>query len=141
MFSNIEGNFVGLGVEIKPEEDALLILNVIPKGPAEEAGIKPGDRIVRVESSRTDEESPDYVADLLRGPEHTYVSIGIRTADAETKEMRVQRRRVDVPCIENQHIVDEEHRIGYLRLTNFQKTTTRDIEAQLWIFTDKACSR
>ncbi len=46
--------------------------------------------------------------------------------------MTVQRRRVEVPCVENVHFVDVENRVGYFRLTNFQKTTTRDVEQALW---------
>ena len=132
MFSNIEGNFVGLGVELQTKKDCLQILSVIPGGPAEAAGVVAGDRIARVESSRTDKVDPDYVADLLRGPEHSYVSIGIVKADGTEKDLRVQRRRVEVPSVENVRFVDEETKVGYLRLTNFQKTTTRDIERALW---------
>ena len=132
MFSNIEGNFVGLGIELKTDIDCLQILSVIPKGPAEEAGIKPGERIVRVESASTDEVDPDYVADLLRGPEHTYASISVVGIDGVRRDMKVQRRRVEVPCVENIHFVDVENRVGYFRLTNFQKTTTRDVEQALW---------
>ena len=132
MFSNIEGNFVGLGIELKAESDCLQILSVIKKGPAEEAGIRAGERIVRVESSRTDEVDSDFVADLLRGLEHTYVSISIVGIDGVERDLRVQRRRVEVPCVENVHFVDVANRVGYMRLTNFQKTTTRDVERALW---------
>lgn len=132
MFSNIEGNFVGLGIELKAEEDCLKIVSVIPGGPADEAGIRAGERIVRVESSRTEAVDPDYAADLLRGPEHSYVSITVAGADDRRRDLSVQRRRVDVPCVENVHLVDVGQGIGYLRLTNFQKTTTRDVERALW---------
>ncbi|MEM8668546.1 MAG: S41 family peptidase [Planctomycetota bacterium] len=132
MFSNIEGNFVGLGIELKTEKDCLNILSVIEGGPADEAGIAGGEKIVRVESSYTNQTDPDYVADLLRGPEHTYVSLSIQGIDGTTRDLKVPRRRVDVPCVENVHFVDVENRVGYLRLTNFQKTTTRDVESALW---------
>jgi carboxyl-terminal processing protease len=132
MFSNIEGNFVGLGIELKTEPDHLQILSVIPGGPAEEAGIKPGERIVRVESASTGEVDPDYAADLLRGPEHTFVSIAVMGIDGSSRDMQIQRRRVEVPCVENVHFADVAKRVGYFRLTNFQKTTTRDVEQALW---------
>ena len=131
MFSNIEGNFVGLGIELKTTGDSLQILSVIPKGPAQEAGILPGERIVRVEDAHTDKVSPEVVADLLRGLEHTYVSLTVIGKDDQPREMSVQRRRVEVPCVENVRFVNVEKRVGYLRLTNFQKTTTRDVERAL----------
>lgn len=131
-FSNIEGNFVGLGVELKAEADRLRIVNVIAEGPAEAAGIVAGDAIVEVEGSRTDASDPDYVADLLRGPEDSYVRLVIVDAEGQRREMQVQRRRVEVPCVENIHIADAATGTGYFRLTNFQKTTTRDVERALW---------
>jgi carboxyl-terminal processing protease len=132
MFSNIEGNFVGLGIELKTDGDCLQILSIIPKGPAEEAGILAGERIVRVEKAHTDQVAPDVVADLLRGPESTYVSLTILNKRDQPREMSIQRRRVEVPCVENVRFVNVEKRVGYLRLTNFQKTTTRDVERALW---------
>jgi len=131
MFSNIEGNFVGLGIELKTTGDSLQILSVIPDGPAQEAGILPGERIVRVENANTDTVSPEVVADLLRGPEHTYVSLTVIGKDDQPRDMSVQRRRVEVPCVENVRFVNVDKRVGYLRLTNFQKTTTRDVERAL----------
>ncbi|EMI57316.1 S41 family peptidase [Rhodopirellula sallentina] len=132
MFSTIEGNFVGLGVELKSADNSLLILSVIPGGPAAEAGIVAGDRILAVGSNRADEKDPDYIADLLRGPEGTAARLTILRADQTQREVSVTRRRVDVPCVENVHIVDRANGIGYFRLTNFQKTTPREVEQALW---------
>ena len=53
VFSQIEGNFVGLGVELKTEPAGLLIVNVIPTGPAAQGGIKPGERIIEVDGKTT----------------------------------------------------------------------------------------
>lgn len=131
-FSNIEGNFVGLGVELKADTDRLGIVNVIPDGPADVAGIVPGDSIVEVDGTRTDSADPDHVADLLRGAENSYVRVGIVAADGQRRDLQIQRRRVEVPCVENVHLADPAGGIGYFRLTNFQKTTTRDVERALW---------
>ncbi len=131
-YSNIEGNFVGLGVELRALSNKLAILSVIPGGPAEEAGLKPGDSIVRVENATTSENNPDYVADLLRGPEGSKVSLTIEDKQGTTRELSVARRRVEVPCVDNVHLVDTQAGVGYMRLTNFQRTTSRDVEKALW---------
>jgi carboxyl-terminal processing protease len=131
-FSSIEGNFVGLGVELKAAGDRLMILSVIANGPAAEAGLVAGDAILSVAGTSTAEANPDYVADLLRGVEGSMVDVLVVKADGTQSRVQVQRRRVDVPCVENVHIVDADAGIGYLRLTNFQKTTTREIEKALW---------
>ena len=49
VYSQIEGNFVGLGIELKADNGALLIVKVISRSPAERAGIRPGDRITEVD--------------------------------------------------------------------------------------------
>lgn len=132
MFSTIDGNFVGLGVELKPGEDCLKILSVIPGGPADEAGIVAGDRIMGVDAISAADRDPDYIADLLRGPEGSLVSLEIASVDQQPRSIRVARRRVDVPCVENIHLVDTDAKIGYFRLTNFQKSTPAEVEKALW---------
>jgi len=131
-FSNIEGNFVGVGVELQPKGDRLNILSVIPGGPAEQAGVKSGEAITRVGNTTTKDNSPDYVADLLRGPEQSSVSISVVDVNGVERELSLQRRRVEVPCVDNVHLVDASTGVGYFRLTNFQRTTTRDVEKALW---------
>ncbi|KLU02952.1 Carboxyl-terminal protease [Rhodopirellula islandica] len=132
MFSTIDGNFVGLGVELKPGEDCLKILSVIPGGPADEAGIVAGDRIMGVDATSAADRDPDYVADLLRGPEGSTVALQIVSVDQSPRSIHVARRRVDVPCVENVHMVDAEAKTGYFRLTNFQKSTPAEVEQALW---------
>ncbi len=75
VYSQIEGNFVGLGVELKAAEGALLIVHVIPGSPAERAGIKAQDRIVAVDGKSTAEMSTDEAASMLTGAEGTWVRV------------------------------------------------------------------
>ncbi len=131
-FSSIEGNLVGLGVELKADADRLRILSVIADGPAARAGLVAGDLITAVAGKSTSEISPDAAADLLRGSEGSYVAVRIDRADGSSQDLQIQRQKVNVPCVENVHLVDPQSGIGYLRLTNFQKTTTREIEKALW---------
>ena len=132
MFSNIDGNFVGLGVELKNNGDVLDILSVIPHGPAMEAGLRAGQKIVAVDGISGADAGSNRIADLLRGPEHSTVRLTIHNADGSEYELTVPRRRVDVPCVDNDHFVDVANGVAYLRLTNFQKSTARDVEAKLW---------
>jgi carboxyl-terminal processing protease len=132
MFSNIEGNFVGLGVELKTDGDCLPILSVIPGGPAEEVGILAGEKIVAVESARCGTVEPEIVADMLRGPEFSNVRISVLAIDGKERSIVVQRRRVEVPSVENVHFVDAQRGVAYFRITNFQKTTTRDVDRALY---------
>lgn len=132
VFSQIEGNFVGLGVELKTEQGALIVVDVIPGGPADEAGIAAGDAIVAVNGQQTADVSADAAADLLKGEEGTSVEIELSSANGESRMARVARRRVDVPSVDRTRILDPDAHVGYFRLTSFQKTTTRDVDNALW---------
>jgi len=132
VYNQIEGNFVGLGIELKAEDDSLLIVNVIPGGPADQSGIRGGDRIVMVDGHSTDDVSTERAADMLKGVEKSIVRVRILSAQNETRDLAIRRARVEVPCVENTRIIDDQSGIGYFRLTSFQKTTSRDVDAALW---------
>jgi carboxyl-terminal processing protease len=132
VYNQIEGNFVGLGVELKAEENALLIVKVIPEGPAAKAGIMAGDRITAVDGVATDTISSERAAEMLKGEQGSVVSVRINRANAIDRRVQVRRERVEVPCVEQVAIVDREGGVGYFRLTSFQKTTSRDVDAALW---------
>ena len=130
--SQIEGNFVGLGVELRTNPDYLEIVSVIAQGPAGLSGIKAGDLITVVDNQRVTDLGSEQAADMLRGVENSFVSLDIRREGAGEKQIRLQRRRVDIPSVTGVEIVDSQAGIGYIRLTNFQKTTSRDFDEALW---------
>jgi carboxyl-terminal processing protease len=132
IFSQIEGNFVGLGVELKTEAAGLLIVSVIAGGPAHSGGIVAGDRLIEVDGKTTADCSPDHLADMLRGIEGSQVEVLARGMDNATRRIRMVRRRVDIPSVEDVKIIDSQHGVGYFKLTSFQKTTSRDVDAALW---------
>jgi carboxyl-terminal processing protease len=131
-FSQIEGNFVGLGIELKAQDRSLLVVNVIPGGPAEQAGMHSGDRIVEVDGTATTTVSTDEAADLLKGPDGTAVHLTVVDEKGVTKPLRLVRRVVEVPSVDSIKIVDTQCGIGYLRMTSFQKNTSRDFDQALW---------
>ncbi|MCC7084882.1 MAG: S41 family peptidase [Pirellulales bacterium] len=132
LYSQIEGNFVGLGVELKANEGSLLIVNVIHGSPAEAAGIKSGDRIVEVGGRSTADLSTDAAAELLQGVEGSFAQLMVATADEAPRALTVKRQHVDVPSVDDVRIIDREFGVGYFKLTCFQKTTSRDLDAALW---------
>jgi carboxyl-terminal processing protease len=132
IYSQIEGNFVGLGVELKADNRELLIVNVIPRSPAEASGIKPGDRIVAVDGQVTRELSTDAAASLLTGPEGSLVRVSVVTAGQSPRDLLIRRAEVEVPSLEDVRIVEPETGVAYVRIPAFQKTTAADLEAALW---------
>ncbi len=132
VYSQIEGNFVGLGIELKAADGSLLIVRVISASPAEQAGMAAGDRILSVDGQQTQNYSTDQAANLLQGEAGSVVELTIVSPNQQPRTLRIRRRRVEVPSIDGVKIVDRHEGIGYLQLTCFQKTTSRDLEAALW---------
>jgi carboxyl-terminal processing protease len=132
VYSQIEGNFVGLGIELKANEGSLLIVKTIVGSPAEKAGIRAGDRIVAVDNHTTADMTTDQAANLLQGKEGTMVEVTLQGTDGKSRRLRIRREQVDVPSIDSGRIVDKDLGVAYLRLTCFQKSTARDLDTELW---------
>jgi carboxyl-terminal processing protease len=132
VYQQIEGNFVGLGVELKADGGALLIVHVIPGSPAQRAGIRDNDRIIAVDGRTTAELSTDEAAALLSGQEGSTVRVRAMTPGQAPRDLLVRREHVEVPSLEDVKIVDAASGVAYIRVPTFQKTTARDLEAALW---------
>lgn len=132
VYSQIEGNFVGLGIELKAGGGDLTIVKVITGSPAERAGILSGDRIAEVDGKRTADMTTDQAADLLQGAEGSIVQLVVIGTNNVQRKLSVRREHVEVPSVDDVKIINRESGIGYLKLTCFQKTTSRDLDAALW---------
>jgi carboxyl-terminal processing protease len=125
VMSQIEGNLIGLGVELWAEGMDLRIVDVFRGGPAFAAGIKPNQYILSVDGSAVDRIGAKRAADLLRGPEGSSVNLVLRNTDDTLTELTVQRKKVDVPSVAVAEMA--EPGVGYVRITNFQKTTAGEV--------------
>ena len=128
MFSMIDGNFVGLGVELKQDELGLRLVGVIKDGPAAEAGLKIGDKIVAVGLKSVKGLGLDEAAGLLQGGEGTQVDITVLLTDGKSRGLRLIRRHVEVASVAQAKIVDRVAGVGYVQLTGFQKTSTDELD-------------
>jgi carboxyl-terminal processing protease len=132
VYSQIEGNFVGLGVELKADHGALLIVHVIADSPAERVEIRQGDRIIAVDGQTTSELSTDEAAALLTGAEGTWVQVTLKSPGGQSRQINIRREHVDVPSLESVKIVDAHFGVAYVKIPTFQKSTSRDLETALW---------
>jgi len=129
--SQIRGNFVGIGVELRSHADHLEIIKAIPGGPADRARIRGGDKLLAVNDQAVSEIGGDAAADLLRGGEGTLVTVVVETPEEKQYRLRMVRARVEVPSIESVEMVDIESGVGYIKLANFQKNTPADFDRAL----------
>jgi carboxyl-terminal processing protease len=124
-YSMISGNFVGLGVELKSDRESLMIVRVISGSPAKEAGLLDGDRIHSVDGIPTRGKDTDSAANLLQGQEGTSTELVVQTAGAGARHVKVLRRRIEVPSVEDARMLNRE--VGYVKLTGFQTRTVEEL--------------
>jgi len=105
---------VGIGVELAGVPP--LVTEVIPGGPAANAGIVVGDRITAIGDTDASAFGPAAAFDLINGDEGTTVKLRLRRADGKTVDLTLTRARVVPPNIESRMLGDG---IGYVRLREF----------------------
>jgi carboxyl-terminal processing protease len=133
LYNNIDGEFVGIGIEMKAEPGkGLLLVNVLPESPAEEGGAQAGDLIVAIDGRDCRKLSTEEAATLLQGEPNSRVRLTL--ADPNTGSERpaaLMRRAVKVKSIPVAKIIDRANGIGYIRMTGFQKNTAEELDAAM----------
>jgi carboxyl-terminal processing protease len=128
LYAMIDGNFVGLGIELKLDTEGLRLVGVIRGGPAYEAGLKVGDQIVQVGMKPVRGLSLDEAANRLQGSEGTAVDIQVLRSDGSTRSYRIVRRHVEVESVAQAKLVDQDGGIGYIQLIGFQKNSAEELD-------------
>ena len=131
LYAVIDGNFVGLGVELKDDPNGLVLTGVIRGGPAAEAGLAVGEVITTVDGQALQGLGLDQAASRLQGQEGSSVELVISHSGAPSRKVRLMRRPVDVESIVDVKMIDPQQGIGYLKMTGFQKTTNRELRTAL----------
>ncbi len=127
LFGVIDGNFVGLGVELKVDEIGLKLLNVLKGGPAADAGIRVGEKISHVANQPLKGMGLDEAAGKLQGSQGTAIDLTIVGRDGKSRNLRLIRRPVEVQSVPQARIVDAAQGVGYVQLTGFQKSSTEEL--------------
>jgi len=117
-----EGNYVGIGVVVTISEDkSIQVLNVYENTPAYKAGIKTGDKIIKVDGKDVDYNNYEEAIQMIKGKENTQVKITVyRESEAKTIEFDVNRSSVDVPTVAHKML---ENSIGYILISKFDGVT------------------
>ncbi len=124
-----KGSFSGIGIEITIRDGILTAVSPIEGTPAFEQGIKAGDQIVRVNGESTKDLTLMEAVKRLRGKKGTEVTITIhRPGWQELKDFTLVRDDIPLHSVTS---MDLEEGISYIRISNFQGTTTRDARRAL----------
>ncbi|MBY0589423.1 PDZ domain-containing protein [bacterium] len=131
LYSMIDGNFVGLGVEVKGEDGGLRIVEVLPESPAAEAGLNDGDLILSVDGRPLAGMQAEEAANQLQGPMGSAMNVSVRSVDGKAFSRQIVRREVIVHSIRDARILPGADKVGYVRIESFQKTTQDELKTTL----------
>jgi carboxyl-terminal processing protease len=122
MNEDLQGNFEGIGVEFQIFSDTVNIVSVLEKGPSEKAGLKVGDKIIKVNDSLVAGNGidADRIKRLLRGPGASQVMLMIKRGN-QLISVAVSRGTIPLPSIDASYMIDQQ--TGFIRINKFSETT------------------
>ncbi|HSV27748.1 MAG TPA: S41 family peptidase, partial [Sedimentisphaerales bacterium] len=133
--------FTGIGIEINRSDGKLTVASLLPDTPASVSGLDAEDVIEAVNGEPTADMTLQCAVRKITGPAGTKVTLTVRGKNADqTRDIVITRARIVVPTIRGWqrtddgkwlHMIDDEHRIGYVRITNFSEATGRQFETVL----------
>jgi carboxyl-terminal processing protease len=125
-----QGSFGGLGIVISIRDQILTVIAPIEGTPASRMGIQGGDQILFIDSESTEGFTADDAVNRLRGPEGTEVTIKIhREGEPELLEYTITREIIKLKSVPFKYVSEDE--IGYVRVSQFSKTTSAELDAAL----------
>jgi len=113
------GSFSGVGLSVTEVRRGLRVASVIPRTPADRAGIQPGDVIVAVDGRSIAGVPAQISTARIKGPPGSAVTLRIVTASGSARTVRLKRASVEVPAAQGRMLHAGGRRIGYVRFTTF----------------------
>lgn len=124
-----EGQFYGIGAQMRQEEGHFLIQSVIKGTPAERAGLQPDDVILAVDGNGVHGKTLQELIEMVRGEEGTSVTLTLqRAGEAEPLRITMKREAIPVHTVTSELLEDG---IGHVTISRFTENTAIEFEAEL----------
>ena len=127
---SLEGEFDGIGIVFNASTDTITVLNVIPQGPSDKAGIRPGDRVIRIDNREVAGKGipQDSMVRLMRGPRGSHVKLSLKRHGVNNLvDVDIKRDAIEIKSIETAFIIDKKAQIGFIRLSQFSRTSYSEL--------------
>lgn len=131
---SLEGHFDGIGIVFNAMTDTITVLSVIPQGPSDRAGVRPGDRIMLIDGREVAGKGipQDSMVKLMRGPRGSKVKLSVRRSSLEDLvDMTITRAPIELHSVTAAFMLDRDEAIGYIRLAQFSRTSYNEVSKAL----------
>ena len=129
MQTETSGEFGGLGIEVGMEFGVVKIISPIDNTPAEEAGVKAGDYIVKINDIQVQGKTLTEAVELMRGPVGSIIKITVRRRGAKKAIIfNITREIIKIESVKSKIIEDT---VGYIRLTSFNENSADQIKKKI----------
>lgn len=123
---SLEGEFDGIGIVFNAMTDTITVLNVIPQGPSDKAGVRAGDRVILIDGREVAGQklAQDSMVRLMRGPRGSHVKLSVKRGGIDNLvDIDITRAPIELHSIETAFMLDDEAKIGFIRLSQFSRTS------------------
>ena len=129
MQTETSGEFGGLGIEVGMEAGVVKVIAPIDNTPADKAGLKAGDYIVKINNIQVQGKSLTEAVELMRGPVGSSIEITVRRRGVKKALIfNITREVIEVQSVKLELISDN---IGYIRLTSFNENSSEQIKQKI----------
>ena len=128
----LESEFDGIGVVFNMATDTVIVLNVVPSGPSQKAGVQNGDRILRIDNCAVAGQRvpQDSIVKMLRGPRGSQVQLTLeRLTIKDTINLTVTRDAIPLKSVDAAFMLSDN--IGFIRLSAFAKNSYAEVVRSL----------
>ncbi len=142
----ISGAFEGIGAQVEqdPVTGEIVVVTPFRDSPAENAGIRAGDRILAVDGESTEGWSVAQAVKVIRGPDGTDVVLGVEHSDGVSEEITITRGTIEVPTVFTRDIEDatgdQVTEIAYIELQQFTDPAVEELREELRRVVDEGYS-
>ena len=131
---SLEGEFDGIGIVFNAMTDTITVLNVIPQGPSDKAGVRAGDRIMLIDNKPVAGQKipQDSMVKLMRGPRGSKVKLSVkRNSLDKLVDITITRAAIEMHSVEAAFMLDRNEKIGFIRLSQFSRTSYEEVRKAL----------
>ena len=147
--TNIDAQFGGIGIQVSVEGGSLRVISPLVGTPAYNAGLMAGDVITEIEGISTEGITLDGAVQQIKGEIGTNVTLTVRHVHSGQEEtLSIRREIIQIETVMGdrrkeddtwEFMLDDQRKIGYVRLTAFSRTTASDLRQSLEYLVKNEC--